>query len=173
MLGPVLHFRERRLLLLEAVGTRQIARERRHQRDVHRVGDAVGGPVEVRADVHVVFGARRDEETVVDEYLLRVALVGVGRRATRNPSVDRLESCGVDPHVSIVQDAVEDVLAGFHVVVRDDEPRQLHARAGSQRRCQSRASVARPARLRRQARRLCIFDGAARIRAAGQDSSLR
>ena len=49
VLGRILHLVECRLLLLEAVRAGQIARQRRHQRDVHGPGDAIRCPVEVCA----------------------------------------------------------------------------------------------------------------------------
>ena len=127
LLDARLHLGEGGMLLLEAVGASQVARQRGHQRDMHRVGDSLGGALEERAQVRVVFRARADQEHFLEQRFLHLALGRVRRTATARPALHRIQDVGVDADVVIGEDAVEHVLAGSHVAVGDHESRQQHA----------------------------------------------
>ena len=57
----------------------------------------------------------------ISEDLLRLALRRVGRSAATAPPVDGFQGRGVDADVAVGQDAVEDMLAGAHVAIGNDE----------------------------------------------------
>ena len=78
--------------------------------------------------MRVVVGSAADEETVVEQRFLDLALVVAGRFVAPLPAGKRAQRQVIDTDVPIFEDAVEDVLPGSDILVRHHESRQLHAR---------------------------------------------
>ena len=122
VLRALVHLGEGRMVLLEAVAASEVAGERGHQGDLHGLRLALGGPVEERAQIRVILRARAHQEAFLEQHLVRLALGGVRRAAPARPALQRVGRGVVDADVMIGEDAVEHVLAGSDVAVRDDEP---------------------------------------------------
>src|SRR5204862_2734812 len=74
----------------------------------------------------VVLRAIADQEPILEQHFLGLALF-LGRRLLAfAPALQRFERAAVDAGVSIIENAIEDVLAGPDVLVSDDEARQVH-----------------------------------------------
>jgi hypothetical protein len=138
--GSLLHLGEGGVVLLKAVLACEIARQRWHQRQVHRPRDALCRSFEKTAQSQIVLGAVAHQDALFREQGLSDRLfLSKGRRTF--PALHRLKRQLVDANVVITDHVVEDVLACADALIRQDKSGQPHEAVAEQRRCQHTVAV--------------------------------